>query len=66
MLTGGGYRFDFVGSQTNNAVGEQGDNPPATWTYDPTFDPEHQGLAGFSNPMLIAGGPVPKGTGRSR
>ena len=24
MLTGGGYRFDFVGSQTSDAVGESG------------------------------------------
>ena len=59
MLRNAGYQFDFVGSQTSNAVGQQGSNPPASWTYDPAFDQEHQGLAGFSNGMLITGGPVP-------
>lgn len=59
MLRNGGYSFDFVGSQTSNAVGEQGNNPPATWTYDSTFDPDHQGLAGFGNAQLVTGGTVP-------
>jgi hypothetical protein len=60
MLTNGGYRFDFVGSQTSNGVGEQGDNPPSTWVYDRAFDPNHHGLAGFTSAGLIAGGVVPQ------
>lgn len=63
MLTNGGYRFDFVGSQTSNSVGGQGDDPPATWTYDSAFDRDHQGLAGFTNSGLITGGNVPTFTG---
>jgi len=61
MLTAGGYQFDFVGSQTSNAVGESGLStwPSSEWIYDPTFDRDHHGCAGFSNTMLITGGTVP-------
>lgn len=61
MLTAGGYQFDFVGSQTSNAVGESGLStwPSSQWIYDPTFDRDHHGCAGFSNNMLITGGTVP-------
>lgn len=63
MLTKGGYSFDFVGSQTSNPVGSQVTSSSTTWTYDSTFDRDHQGLAGFTNAMLITGGAVPTLTG---
>lgn len=62
---GGGYRkplqdklrkagiaFDFVGDLDYYAYGA-GDRA------DPDFDPDHQGLAGFSNKRIIDGGVVP-------
>lgn len=60
MLTGGGYRFDFVGTQTSDAVGESGlgQDPPEKWVFDPTFDRDHDGLGGFTNDGQIAGGHV--------
>jgi serralysin len=61
LLRKAGYKFEFVGSQTSNAVGESdlGKHPPDTWTYDPTFQQNHQGCAGFTSDRLISGGPVP-------
>jgi lysophospholipase L1-like esterase len=62
---GGGYRrplqerlrangviFDFVGELTYGAFGRDG-------AVDPDFDPDHQGMAGFSNRKIISGGVVP-------
>jgi hypothetical protein len=61
MLAVGGYRYQFVGSQTSNAVGDSGlgQNPSSTWCYDPAFQRYHQGCAGFTNAGLITGGNVP-------
>jgi lysophospholipase L1-like esterase len=44
--------YDFVGELNYHAYGREG-------RVDPTFDPDHHGLAGFSNRKLIAGGEVP-------
>ncbi len=62
---GGGYRrplqqklhaadvaFDFVGDLNYKAYGQDG-------VVDPDFDPDHHGLAGFSNRALLRGGVVP-------
>ena len=62
---GGGYRrslqdklrqagiaFDFVGDLSYDAYGNAG-------VVDPNFDPDHHGLAGFSNQRIIDGGVVP-------
>jgi len=62
---GGGYRkplqdklrragivFDFVGDLDYYAFGTDG-------RADPDFDPNHQGLAGFSNTRILDGGVVP-------
>lgn len=62
---GGGYRkplqerlrtagvvFDFVGDLNYRAYGRDG-------VVDPDFDPDHHGLAGFSNGALLKGGVVP-------
>jgi lysophospholipase L1-like esterase len=61
MLAAGGYRYNFVGSQTSNAVGDSGLGlkPSSEWTYDLTFQRNHQGLAGFGNSGLLQGGSVP-------
>ncbi|MBL9207460.1 MAG: exo-alpha-sialidase [Opitutaceae bacterium] len=47
-----GIAFDFVGDLSYYAYGT-GAGP------DPAFDPDHQGLAGFSNQKILDGGVVP-------
>jgi len=44
--------FDFVGELNYAAFGRDG-------VVDPNFDPDHQGLAGFSNARILTGGVVP-------
>lgn len=44
--------YDFVGELDYHAHGRDG-------VVDPNFDPDHHGLAGFSNRKLIEGGIVP-------
>jgi sialidase-1 len=44
--------FDFVGELNYAAYGRDG-------AIDPQFDPDHHGLAGFSNAGIIKGGTVP-------
>jgi lysophospholipase L1-like esterase len=47
-----GIGFDFVGELSYAAFGRDG-------VVDPQFDPDHHGLAGFSNSGIIKGGIVP-------
>ncbi len=47
--------FDFVGDLNYAAFGRDG-------VIDPQFDPDHHGLAGFSNAGIIKGGTVPTPT----
>ncbi len=47
-----GEKFDFVGDLNFGAYGQAGQ-------VDPQFDPDHQGLAGFSNDAILKGGTVP-------
>jgi len=47
-----GLTFDFVGELNYAAFGRDG-------VVDPNFDPDHQGLAGFSNARILTGGVVP-------
>jgi lysophospholipase L1-like esterase len=51
-LRAAGIRFDFVGELNYNAFGHDG-------VVDLNFDPDHQGLAGFSNAKILSGGVVP-------
>lgn len=51
-LRAAGVRFDFVGELNYNAYGRDG-------VVDPGFDPDHHGLAGFSNRRILSGGVVP-------
>ena len=50
-----GIGFDFVGELSYAAFGRDG-------TVNPQFDPDHHGLAGFSNSGIIKGGIVPTPT----
>ncbi len=47
-----GIAFDFVGELSYAAFGRAG-------AADPQFDPDHHGLAGFSNTSILKGGVVP-------
>lgn len=47
-----GIAYDFVGELNYSAFGRDG-------VVDPQFDPDHHGLAGFSNARLLTGGLVP-------
>jgi len=51
-LRAAGIAFDFVGELNYAAFGRDG-------VIDPQFDPDHHGLAGFSNAGIIKGGTVP-------
>lgn len=51
-LNEAGIAFDFVGELDYGAYG-------ANAKVDPTFDPDHHGLAGFSNARILSGGAVP-------
>ena len=51
-LRAAGMAFDFVGELSYAAFGRDG-------TVDPQFDPDHHGLAGFSNTGILKGGVVP-------
>ena len=51
-LHAAGIRFDFVGELQYAAYGRDG-------KVDPAFDPDHHGLAGFSNRGILRGGVVP-------
>jgi alpha-galactosidase len=51
-LRAAGAAFDFVGELSYAAFGRDG-------VVDPTFDPDHHGLAGFSNSGILIGGVVP-------
>jgi hypothetical protein len=51
-LRAAGIAFDFVGALNYAAFGRDG-------VIDPSFDPDHHGLAGFSNSRILTGGIVP-------
>jgi lysophospholipase L1-like esterase len=51
-LRAAGVAFDFVGELNYAAFGRDGG-------VDPAFDPDHHGLAGFSNARILTGGVVP-------
>jgi lysophospholipase L1-like esterase len=51
-LRAAGVAYDFVGELNYHAYGEAG-------VVDPAFDPDHHGLAGFSNRKILEGGIVP-------
>lgn len=51
-LHAAGIGHDFVGELSYAAFGRDG-------VADPQFDPDHHGLAGFSNARILAGGVVP-------
>ncbi len=51
-LRAAGYKYDFVGELNYGAFGHDG-------VIDPAFDPDHHGLAGFSNSGILNGGVVP-------
>lgn len=51
-LRAAGVAFDFVGELNYGAYGQDG-------KVDPAFDPDHHGLAGFSNRDILEGGGVP-------
>ena len=51
-LRAAGVKFDFVGGLDYYAFGRQG-------KVAAEFDPDHHGLAGFSNKMILSGGKVP-------
>ncbi len=51
-LRAAGMAFDFVGELSYAAFGRDG-------VVDPQFDPDHHGLAGFSNAGILKGGVVP-------
>ena len=48
-LRAAGIAFDFVGALNYAAFGRDG-------VIDPSFDPDHHGLAGFSNSRILTGG----------
>lgn len=52
MLRADGVAFDFVGELSYHSFGREG-------KVDPSFDPDHHGLAGFGNSQIISGGKVP-------
>jgi lysophospholipase L1-like esterase len=52
LLRNAGVAFDFVGELNYGGYGRDGTN-------DPSFDPDHHGLAGFGNRRIITGGTVP-------
>ena len=54
-LRAAGVSYDFVGELSYHAFGAGG-------VVDPSFDPDHHGLAGFSNRQILAGGTVPAPT----
>ena len=51
-LRAAGIAYDFVGELNYDAFGHDG-------VVDPQFDPDHHGLAGFSNTGILKGGVVP-------
>jgi sialidase-1 len=51
-LRAAGIEYDFVGELSYAAFGRDG-------VIDPQFDPDHHGLAGFSNADILKGGSVP-------
>jgi hypothetical protein len=51
-LRAAGIAYDFVGDLSYAAYGRDG-------LIDPQFDPDHHGLAGFSNRSILQGGVVP-------
>lgn len=51
-LRAAGVSYDFVGELNYHAYGEAG-------AVDPSFDPDHHGLAGFGNRKILDGGTVP-------
>lgn len=51
-LRAAGIAFDFVGELNYAAFGRDG-------VVDPSFDPDHHGLAGFGNNGILKGGIVP-------
>ena len=51
-LRDAGIPYDFVGDLSYAAFGKEG-------VIDPQFDPDHHGLAGFSNTLIRNGGIVP-------
>ena len=51
-LRAAGIAYDFVGELRYAAFGRDG-------VVDSTFDPDHHGLAGFSNARILTGGIVP-------
>ncbi len=51
-LRAAGMAYDFVGELKFAAYGRDG-------VVDPQFDPDHHGLAGFSNARILTGGVVP-------
>lgn len=51
-LRAAGQGFDFVGALSYYSFGKDG-------KVDSTFDPDHHGLAGFSNRLILSGGKVP-------
>ena len=51
-LRAAGIAYDFVGELNYAAFGHDG-------IVDPQFDPDHHGLAGFSNAGILKGGVVP-------
>lgn len=52
QLRAAGVSYDFVGELRYHAYGDAG-------VVDPEFDPDHHGLAGFSNRRILEGGTVP-------
>ncbi len=52
QLRTAGRSHDFVGALTYHSFGKDG-------KVDPAFDPDHHGLAGFSNQLILTGGKVP-------
>lgn len=50
-----GVSYDFVGELSYHSYGAAG-------VVDSSFDPDHHGLAGFSNRQILAGGTVPAPT----
>lgn len=52
LLRQAGVAFDFVGELNYGGHGRDGTN-------DPSFDPDHHGLAGFGNRQIMTGGKVP-------
>jgi lysophospholipase L1-like esterase len=51
-LRAAGIAYDFVGELSYAAFGREG-------VVDAQFDPDHHGLAGFSNALIMTGGVVP-------